>query len=216
MEGKGVVDHPVARQYDRWASVYDRLWRHYVDQTIPVLWDAAAVRPGERVLDVGCGTGAFETHAIAAGAENSMVGVDLSEKMLDRARAKCADASQITFQQADVHALPFSPDRFDVVVSGNTFHYFDAPDQALAEMRRVLRPGGRIVILDWCQDFWMCRVMDRVLGVVDPAYRRCYGLSEMQAFIDKAGLSRQRGERLRIGWIWGMMIIEAIVPTGSE
>lgn len=202
-------DHPVARQYDRWAAVYDRLWRRYVEQTIPVLWDAAGLQPDERVLDVGCGTGAFEERIVATGAGNDVVGVDLSTNMLNQARAKFATTPQIRFQQADVHALPFDADRFDVVVSGNTFHYFDEPGRALAEMARVLRPGGRIVILDWCQDFWTCRVMDRVLGVVDPAYQRCYSLGEMQAFVRRAPLTWQKGTRLRVGWIWGMMVVEA-------
>jgi ubiquinone/menaquinone biosynthesis C-methylase UbiE len=201
--------HPVARQYDRWASVYDRLWRHYVDQTVPVVRGAAALQPGERVLDVGCGTGAFEERVVAAGGAHELVGIDLSPNMLRHARAKLADHSHVTFRQADVHMLPFEDGAFDVVVSASTFHYVDDPERALAEITRVLRPGGRMVILDWCQDFWMCRVMDAVLSVADPAYHRCFTLDEMRAFVDQASLVWTNGERLRVGWIWGMMIIEA-------
>lgn len=210
MSEQSTGTHPVARQYDRWASVYDRLWRHYIDQTLPVLDAWAALQPDERVLDVGCGTGAFEARHVRAGAQNEFVGIDLSANMLHQARAKLANAPQVTFRQADVHAMPFDDDRFDVVVSASTFHYADDANQALAEMARVLRPGGRMVILDWCQDFWMCRVMDTVLSVADPAYHWCFTLNEMHAFIDRAPLQWQRGKRLRVGWVWGMMIVEAM------
>lgn len=210
MNEADVSDHPVARQYDRWASVYDRLWRHYIDRTLPVLETWASLQPGERVLDVGCGTGAFEERVVAAGGSHELVGVDLSPNMLRQAQAKLAAHPQVTFQQADVHALPFDDDRFDVVVSASTFHYFDKPEHALIEMARVLRPGGRLVILDWCQDFLMCRVMDAVLGVADPAYQRCFTLNEMRTFVQRAPLSWQAGERLRVGWIWGMMVVEAV------
>lgn len=206
-------DHPVARQYDRWASVYDWLWRKYVDRTLAVLQTWTALQPGERVLDVGCGTGAFEQRLIAAGADNEIVGVDLSVKMLERARTKLAAHPHVAFQQADAHDLPFADDRFDVVVSASTFHYFDDPERALSEMGRVLCPGGRLVVLDWCRDFWTCRVMDRVLGVIDPAHRRCFTLGEMRAFIAETSLTLCQAERFRVSWFWwGMMIIEAVQP----
>ncbi len=202
----------IARQYDGWAAVYDWIWRGYVDRTLGVLEAWAALRPGERVLDVGCGTGAFEARAVASGASNEMVGVDLSARMLARAREKLAGHPQVAFRRADAHALPFDDGRFDVVVSASAFHYFADPARALAEIGRVLRPGGRLVVLDWCRDFWTCRLLDRVLAVVDPAYRRCLTLAEMQALVAGAPLVVRRAERLRVGWFWGMMAIEALRP----
>ena len=209
MDNSATDDHPVAQQYDRWATVYDRLWQWYIHQTLSVLQSWAALQPGERVLDVGCGTGAFEERIVATGVDNEIVGVDLSTEMLAQARAKHASHPQIMFRQADVHALPFDTGRFDVVVSASTFHYFDNPERALAEMARVLRPGGRLVILDWCRDFWTCRLMDTVLSVADPAYQHCFTLDEMHTFITQTPLTQRRAERLRVGWRWGMMVVEA-------
>ena len=213
MEETEAVDHPVAQQYDRWATVYDRLWRQYVNQTVPVLEAWAKVGPGERVLDVGCGTGAFEKRLVEAGVAGDIVGIDLSPNMLRQARAKLADVPTVTFQQADVHALPFDDAGFDIVVSASTFHYFDDPDQALNEIARVLRPGGRFVVLDWCQDYWMCRMMDAVLRRADPAYQQCFTLDEARTFVRRSPLTWMRGKRIRVGWIWGMMIIEATLGT---
>lgn len=199
----------VARQYDRWAAIYDGVWRGYIDRTLGVLEAWAALRPGERVLDVGCGTGAFEARIAASGAGNELVGIDLSAQMLDRARDKLAGRPQATFQRADAHALPFDDDRFDVAVSASAFHYFADPGQVLTEIARVVRPGGRFVLLDWCRDFWTCRLLDRVLQVVDPAHRRAFTLAETQSCFAGRPLAVRRAERLRVGWVWGMMVVEA-------
>lgn len=85
----------------------------------------------------------------------------------------------------------------------------------LGEMSRVLVPGGRVILLDWCRDFWSCRLMDAVLRWMDPAYRRCFSLDELHRFINSAALSRRHSMRFRFGWIWGMMIVEAQRPQGA-
>jgi ubiquinone/menaquinone biosynthesis C-methylase UbiE len=61
-----------------------------------------------------------------------------------------------------------------VIVSASALHYFDRPEVALAEMRRVLKPGRSVVILDWCRDYLLCLLFDIVLKLIDPAYHRRY------------------------------------------
>jgi len=115
--------------------------------------DAAHVAQGDRVLDVGCGTG---TLAIAAtrrvGEGGTVVGVDASAKMIEFARAKALhESSSVTFARAPAHALPFPEARFDVVLCALALHHVSEParTQAIAEMRRVLAQGGRIVIVEF-------------------------------------------------------------------
>lgn len=203
-------DGIVAAQYDRWARVYDRLWRRYVNQTIPVLQRVASVRAGERVLDLACGTGAFERRVSDAGADAELVGIDISAAMVERARRKLKGRSGIRFEQADAHDLPFDDNAFDAVVCANTFHYFTHPRTVLEEAARVLRSEGRLVLLDWCRDFWACRVMDVVLTGIDPAYDTCYTLDELTALIDQAELRTQYTFRYRFDLVWGMMVATAI------
>jgi len=118
-------------------------------------------------------------------------------------------------ERADAHDLPFADDAFDVVTCANTFHYFTHPTQVLREARRVLRPGGRLVLLDWCRDFWTCRGMDAVLHWIDPAYQTCYTLGEMRALVEATPLRTRYDFRYRFDGVWGMMIIEAVRPQSA-
>ena len=203
-------DPSVPKQYDAWARVYDLFWARYVNKTIPVLQRAADVQAGERVLDLACGTGTFERRVVEDVPDANVVGVDLAPAMVERARAKLDGQPGVRFEQADVHDLPFDDDVFDVAVCANTFHYFTHPEQVLVEARRVLRPGGRLVVLDWCRDFWTCRVMDAVLPLIDPAYQHCYTLDEMRDLLTESDFLPQRQFRYRFDLIWGMMVVEAV------
>jgi ubiquinone/menaquinone biosynthesis C-methylase UbiE len=208
-------DSTVPRQYDAWAQVYDLLWVRYVKQTLPVLQRAADVEAGERVLDLACGTGELARRMLEEEAQTQIAGVDLAPAMVGRARAKLDAYSEVRIEQADAHDLPFADGSFDAVVCANTFHYFTHPRQVLREARRVLRPGGRLVVLDWCRDFWTCRVMDAVLRRVDPAYQTCYTLDEMTALVDATALRPRYDFRYRFDGVWGMMVVEAVRPQSD-
>jgi len=115
--------------------------------------DAAEVRAGDRVLDVGCGTGTLALLAVDRVGEGGTVeGVDPAPEMIARARAKAKrrgiDAS---FREAAVEALPFAEATFDVVLSSLMYHHLPRPLQlvGLGELKRVLAPGGRLCIVDF-------------------------------------------------------------------
>lgn len=219
-------DESVTKQYDRWARVYDLFWRRYINQTVPVAREAAAVAPGERVIDLACGTGELERRLVEAVPEATIVGVDLAPSMIARSRSKLEGQPRAQFEQADVHDLPFEANTFDVAICANTFHYFTHPERVLEEAARVLRtdrreevvpglrPEGRLVVLDWCRDFWTCRVMDVVLRRIDPAYHTCYTLDEITDLLNTASFDLRTHFCYRFDLIWGMMVVEA-VPADS-
>lgn len=105
---------------------------------------AAAIQPGERVLDVGCGAG--QTSMDAARAGGHVLGV-VSEQMLDRARRRAEGSVEFVLADAQTHA--FEPASFDAVISRCGLMFFADPDAAFANLRRALRPGGRLVGLIW-------------------------------------------------------------------
>jgi ubiquinone/menaquinone biosynthesis C-methylase UbiE len=182
----------VREHYDQLAGTYDRRWAEYIRASTRHTLARANIAPGEMVLDVGCGTGALRR---VSGID--MIGVDLSPAML--AHATGARAA------ADVAALPFSDDTFDVVVTVSSLHYWPEPERALAEMRRVIKPTGRLVLTDWCDDYLACRICDRVLRIVGRSYVRAYGLREIGPIFEHAGLRAISIEKYKIGWLWGLM-----------
>ena len=200
----------VKQQYDRLAEIYDQRWQFYITNTLSFLLDWAQINPQDNVLDVACGTGEFERLLTAQHPQQAITGIDFSEKMLAIARAKCASLTRVSFQKASAAALPWQEPQFNVVVCANAFHYFDQPATVLAAMQQVLHPGGKIIILDWCRDFWVCRICDWLLSWIDPAHKRCYSEAELHTLLITARYQIQRAQRVRFGLIWGLMAVEAI------
>jgi len=137
----------VRRMFDRIAPVYDamnRVMTAGLDQRWRRATVRATVQKGDRVLDACCGTGDLAVAARRAGALG-VVGLDFSERMLERARRK---APELEWVQGDVLALPFEDASFDAAVVGFGVRNVDDLEAALRELRRVLRPGGRLGILE--------------------------------------------------------------------
>jgi len=205
----------VRAMFDRIAPVYDvmnrvmsagldRRWRRLTARTV--------VRPGDRVLDACCGTGDLALACVREGGR--VTGLDFSEPMLERARRKSAGIEWIL---GDVLALPFEDGAFDAATVG--FGVRNVPDLAagLAELRRVLRPGGRLAILEITRPrgllapfyrLWFDGVVP-LLGRVLPggsayAYlpasvRRFPGPEELASLLEAAGFGAVRFRRLAGG-----------------
>jgi arsenite methyltransferase len=132
---------------------------------------ALDLQPGEDVLDIGSGPGLLAAEIAAdVGAQGSVHGVDPSESMLAIAarRERRADSAPLTFAAGDAYALPFPDGSFDAAVSTQVFEYLPDVPGALAEAHRVLRPGGRLLILDtdWDSIVWHSRDLERMRRVL--------------------------------------------------
>jgi demethylmenaquinone methyltransferase / 2-methoxy-6-polyprenyl-1,4-benzoquinol methylase len=137
----------VQAMFDRIAGVYD-VMNSVMTAGLHHRWreraaDLARVGPGKRALDVATGTGDLAVALAARGAE--VVGADFSDGMLERARAK---APGIRFEHADALAMPYEDGSFDAATVGFGARNFGDLERGLAEMVRVVRPGGRVVILE--------------------------------------------------------------------
>jgi SAM-dependent methyltransferase len=142
-----------------WADTGPRLYREHGDRFEAMaapfgtaMLDAARPRPGERVLDVGCGYGTTTIDAAERVAPSGrVVGVDISAVMLEPARRRVAAAGlhDIELVEADAQVYPFEATSFDVVISRLGTMFFEDPTAAFANLARALRPGGRLAFVAW-------------------------------------------------------------------
>jgi demethylmenaquinone methyltransferase/2-methoxy-6-polyprenyl-1,4-benzoquinol methylase len=156
-DGSGTLQAGQVRaMFDRIAGVYD-LMNSAMTAGLHHRWRAraaelAGLAPGNSALDVACGTGdlalALATRVSPGG---EVLGSDFSEAMLDRARAKAAareDGAHVRFEWADAMTLPYDDDAFDAATVGFGARNFEDLGRGLREMARVVRPGGRVVVLE--------------------------------------------------------------------
>jgi len=140
-------DGPAGEHRIRHADVFDA-------ETSPLnvrFRAAVGVGPGDRVLDIGCGTGGSTRDAARAAVAGSAVGVDLSARMLEHARraARAEGLRNVSYQQADAQVHQFEPARFDACISRFGAMFFSDPVAAFTNIGRGLRPGARLVLMAW-------------------------------------------------------------------
>jgi demethylmenaquinone methyltransferase/2-methoxy-6-polyprenyl-1,4-benzoquinol methylase len=202
----------VRAMFDRIAGVYD-VMNSVMTAGLHHRWrrravDLAAVGPGARVLDVATGTGDLAIEAASRGAD--VVGSDFSEGMLVRARQKAAN---IRFEQADAMALPYPDDAFDAATVGFGARNFGDLERGLREMARVVRPGGRVVVLEITTptrpplstffSLWFDRVVPLVGRLAGDPDAYSYLPNSVKRFPDPAALAAtmQRAGMRDLRWI---------------
>jgi ubiquinone/menaquinone biosynthesis C-methylase UbiE len=201
---------PVVAEYAKAAERYDEKWAFYVETTTRETLRRLPMTPTARVLDVGCGTGELLRRLRARYPDAVLAGLDPVAEMLAVAGGKLSGKEDLRIGYAD--ALPWSSEMFDVVVSCNMFHYITHPVEALREMGRVLRPGGSIVLTDWCDDYLACRLCNLYLRLTNRAFYKTYRQAECEELLRAAGFAAVSLERYKINWLWGLMTAVVTIP----
>lgn len=183
-------------QFDRQAAHYNAQWNQWSEKSLRWLLERAQCGPGNRLLDVATGTG-FTALAFAP-LVAQVVGMDVSEGMLSRARAQAARFPNVTFEQGAAEELPFPDSSFDLVTCRVAPHHFLSVQKFLAESHRVLRAGGRLLVADTSvpddlseADAWQ----NRVELLRDASHIRNYSPREWSAFVEQAGFEVKEIDR---------------------
>lgn len=188
--------------WDRASTRYEALWHEALAPATHGVLRLARLQPGERVLDVACGSGVLTRAALAAvGPQGEAVGCDVSEGMVAVAQATSIGCRFLrTDAQAVDEVLP--PDHFDVVLCGLGLMYMPDPEASLAAMVRCLRPGGRLVVSVWgersaCGWSGVFPIVDaRVQSEVCPMFFRLGGGNTLRTALAGAGLLQVHTERI--------------------
>ena len=134
------------------------------------------LQAGERVLDIGSGPGLLSrSMAELVGESGSVTGIDVSAAMIGLGQQTCAELSQVRIQEGDAMQLPFADGVFDVAVSTQVYEYISDVPVALAELYRVLRPGGRALVLDtdWDTLVWNTNDPERMARILKAFEKHC-------------------------------------------
>lgn len=205
-------DDTAKAYWDRHASNYDRSMA-ILGGPIPAMVERArrAVEGASSVLEVAAGTG-LVTLAIA-GAAQRIVATDYAAGMVERLRSKlnAAGVSNVEVKQADVYALPFPAETFDAVVAANVLHLVPDERAALAALRRMLKPTGRLIVPTYChQESMLARFVSRVLALTGFPGSRRFSMQQLRKTVEASHFEVLRAEVLPgvipIGYI------EAVVP----
>lgn len=175
--------------WDRVAGVYDlfaNVWNKRTHRAL-CAYVQAQILPTDEVLECACGTGLL-TEGIAAKCKR-LVATDFSEKMLEKAKKKCGRFSNITFKRENILQIDEPDGRFDAVVAANVIHLLDEPLRALAELDRVCRRGGKIIIPTYMNENEKGQAsgFSTVVGQAGADFKRAFTLDSYKAFFKTAG-----------------------------
>lgn len=190
--------------WDKAAAAYERTWQAQLEPAQSALLDAANLVPGERVLDVACGTGLVTFRAAeVVGGHGAVLGADISDEMIAtaQARARALDIANCRFERMDAEQLAIDSASMDVALCALGLMYAPSPEQAVAEMHRAIRPGGRAVSVVWgerrkCGWADIFPIVDaRVQSEVCPMFFRIGTGNALEYAYASAGFTRIRSQR---------------------
>lgn len=193
--------------WDKAVDDYEAGWREQLEPAQTLMLDMAALEPGERVLDVACGTGLVSFRALErVGAEGAVVGTDISAEMVERARflAEARGLANAAFERAGAESMGLEDESFGAALCGLGLMYVPDPVAALGEMYRLLQPGGRAAAAVWgaraaCGWAEIFSIVDaRVASDVCPLFYQLGTKDSLARAFTAAGFVDVRHERLGV------------------
>lgn len=206
----------VLDQFTQQASAYASSAIVRNEEVLQRILEMAQPQPSDHVLDVACGTGIL-TCALAAHTAH-VTGVDLTPAMLVQAQKEQVQQglSNLAWHKADVAALPYPNAAFSLVVSRFAFHHFPEPLAVLREMRRVCRPGGRIVIADVTPAANKAEAFNAIEKLRDPSHTQALSPEEWAALLAQADLPAPTRSQLRLAGDLDALLARSFPKEGDE
>lgn len=168
------------------------------------------------MLDVACGTGILLDRLLRHVPDMEAYGVDASEDMLAQARAALKSLPHLHLERVQVGegptaGLPFAPETFDLITCTNVLHDLPQSVATLAGLRRLLAPGGQLVVEDFArrESPFPWPALEWLLGQIEGSPVHAYTLAEAQSLCTQAGLSPEQGRTFKVDWFWRGWVVRA-------
>jgi len=174
--------------WDSRAETYDRCLR-FTRWSQKKLVSVLELGENPHLLDLGCGTGWAVLYAASgANGHGEFYGIDISSKMIEKAEANSANYRNVHFYEANAEELPFENGFFGHIICSNAFHHYSNPEKVVGEASRVLKPHGRVYILDITADGLLTSILDRLARKLERGHVKVYSTKDYQILFEKAGL----------------------------
>jgi SAM-dependent methyltransferase len=204
-------DDLIRDQFSRQAELFARAPELHGDAQLTPLLDAARPQPHEAMIDLACGPGTVV--AAFSPLVRRAIGVDATEAMLGQARRLAAERrlDNVEWRASDIYVLPFADSSFDIVTCRFAFHHFQEPARAFAEMVRVCRHGGRIVLCDGVApaDPMKAAAFNATERFRDPSTASFLSLSALHALFGQAGLPRPRMQAFQVTYAIEELVVKS-------
>ncbi len=188
-------------KWDKWAKSLDNnnLRNYYLRSGQNDVISLLDLKENMNILDIGCGTGwALGQTAKLMNNKGSFYGVDLSAKMVEKARENFKSDENFHFLTSNAESIPLEDIFFDIIICTNSFHHYFNPGKALKEMYRLLSTGGKVYILDPSADLWLTKMIDKLIHLLEPGHVKIYSTKEFNELIIRSGLKYEGNKTIRI------------------
>jgi ubiquinone/menaquinone biosynthesis C-methylase UbiE len=207
-------DHQIARKFDRDAESYDdsRLVKSYQRRGQKLVISRMAIKRGMNVLDLGCGTGRGTIDiALKLEGTGNVIGIDLSEKMIEQAKKKLTDFKydNVKFMVGSAGSIEYQ-DYLDYVFSTNAFHHFENKESIFKKIRQSLKQNGVFIVQDICDDYFLMQLLDLAGKIGQKEHVGSMKSKELKDLLLTTGFTDVAVEKLKINWFFRVMIGKGI------
>jgi ubiquinone/menaquinone biosynthesis C-methylase UbiE len=187
------------QKWSQRAATYDDKRHDYFRFMQKELIYLAKIKPPVNFLDLGCGTGWAVCYAAQlANGEGNFIGIDISKGMIEKSKSNANGLPNVQFYESSSDDLPLESNYFDTIICTNSFHHYSKPESALREAKRVLKPSGRIYILDVTADDFFIRWVDTKVRAKEKEHVKFYGSNEYVAMFNNTGLKHIASQMIKI------------------
>ena len=196
-------------KYDYLAHYYDKRWQGYLEATHKVAIKLLEPKAEDIILDASGGTGLLiEMIMSETKGKGKFHLTDISKEMLEVAEDRLAKFKNVFISHQDIHSLGFADNYFSKILCVSALHYYLEPHRVLNNFHRMLRPDGKLIIVDWCRDSLQFKLLNVVLKVLSKYHVKIYSSNELGSLLEKSNFKVEKIINFRHG-LWKLVGLRA-------